>query len=157
MPEDTIDSLISDSIPDNKEEVRVLITNLTKELMLKTKLVKTLKDELASARKLKKVKFDPSLKTVALVLFSRPKSGGKIRMHVIDNCKGNLAMASIKRTMGDPDHTFLGAHLLQPMEGKPDSYARLTSNSECVWHLFERLDNDLKIYDPNKPEESPEE
>jgi hypothetical protein len=152
-----INDLISESIPKDEEEISKVLINLTNELMEKTARLNAVEQELKEAVKRKKVKYDPRLKTVAMVMFTKPKGdSGKVRMHTVDNVHGNLALTTIKRMMNDKDNHFLGVHLLLPMQGRPDAYQRLSSNAEAVWYLFERLDQDLKKLDPERKEEEPE-
>jgi hypothetical protein len=151
---ENVESIIEQSIPENPVEVRKLVVNLTKELMEKSNKLKAVEKELKQAVKRKKAPYDPRLKRVAMVMFTKPKSGeGKIRMHTVDNVHGNMALMTVKRTMTDPDNHFIGAYLMLPMQGYPDAYGRMTANAEAVWHLFERLDQDLKKHDPERKED----
>lgn len=151
--QETVDEIIEDAIPETKEEMRELLVKLSKELIDTVQKLKIVESELKTAVKRKKAKYDPRLKKVAMVMYSKPKNGGRVRMHTVDDVHGNLALITVKRMLTDPDNDFIGAYLLMPMKGYDDAYSRLNVNAEAAWHLFERLDADLKSQDPNKEED----
>jgi hypothetical protein len=151
--QETVDEIIEDAIPETKEEMRELLVKLSKELIDTVQKLKIVESELKTAVKRKKAKYDPRLKKVAMVMYSKPKNGGRVRMHTVDDVHGNLALITVKRMLTDPDNDFIGAYLLMPMKGYDDAYSRLNTNAEAAWHLFERLDADLKSQDPNKEED----
>jgi hypothetical protein len=149
--EQTSEEMINESIPGTPEEVKKIIRNLTNELMEKSQQVRILQRELKDAVKRKSAKIDVLLDKVALTMFSLPKvKDATPRMHTVDNVKTSEAILSLKRLMRDPDNQFMGAYFMVPMKGYSDGYARLETNSQAVWHLFEKLDADLKLQEPEK-------
>ena len=142
MPEnETANEIIEKMIPEEREAVRRLITNLTNELMQKSQELRLAKRDLKDASRRKKAKSDPILGKVCLVMFSRPRQeGAKVRMHVADNCPSTQAISTVKSILRDKDHEFISVHFLQEMKGRSDGLSRLELNSEAVWHLFQKLD-----------------
>lgn len=156
--EETAEEIIEKMLPEERAQVRELIRNLTNELMEKSQTCRMLEKELKRAVKRKKPKHDPLLGHVAWVLFTRARfknPDGKIRMFTADNVQANQAFQSIKAGMRDPDNDFIGGYFMLPMKGKSDALKRLNTNAEAAWHLFQCLDKDLKIYDPETSEKCP--
>ena len=151
-PIDDTAAHIEKHIPSDPAEVKLLLSCLTNELMEERQKVRMLEKDLKNAVKRKKAKHDPLLGHVSLVMFSRPRAENpKVRMHVCDNVKTNQALKTVKDMINDKENDFIGAHFMLPVAGKKDAYSRLTMNTESVWHLFQQLDRDLKIHDPENP------
>jgi hypothetical protein len=147
---ETPEEIIEKILPEEKDQVKQLVTGLTNELMEKDQQLRMLQKELKQAIKRKKPKYDPRLGKVAMVMFSRPKEeDAKIRMHTADKVQANLALQTVKNMLSDSDNDFIGAYFLCPMKGYDDGYERLQTNAEAAWHLFELLDKDLKTQDPD--------
>lgn len=151
------DEILESVTPEERGEIKKLLKNLANELMEKHQEIRLLKRDLKDAHRRKKAKKDPMLGKVCMTMFSLPKAeGAKPKMYVADNCPTSQAIATIKSLIRDPDHEFLGVSFLQEMKGRSDAKARLEMNSEVAWHLFQKLDEQLKSEDKkdNKKEKS---
>jgi hypothetical protein len=146
---ETAESIIDKMAPEERTVMKDLLQNLTNELMEKTQQCRMLEKELKEAVKRKKVKHDPLTGHVAMVLFTKPRvEGAKARMFTSDNVQTNQALRSIKNAILDRDNDFLGGYILREMRGKTDSFERLETNAEAAWHLYQCLDRDCKLNDP---------
>jgi len=151
-PRKEMEELVGKMLPEEREEMKVIVTNLADELMEKTQQVNALQAELKEAVKRKKIKNNPLEGSVDLVMFGRPThvKDAKIRMMVSDNVQMATAIASVRRLKRDPQHEFYGGFLLPARRKSRDV---LEGNAECVWHLFEHLDRAIKAEDSKESED----
>lgn len=158
LNEDTIEQLIDGMIPEEREDVKKIITNLTTTLIEKEGQLQAMQQELKDALRRRKAKNDPLLGHVAMALISKPKiQGSLVKMHTADNVQTTQAIQSIKSLMRDPDSQFIAAAMLMPMAGKDDMIARLAVNTEAARHLYISLRDQLKIEESKLAKETPEE
>jgi hypothetical protein len=142
-------------LPDERKEAAKLMTKITNELMEKTQRCRMLEKELKNAVQRKKATADPILGKVCMVMFSQPKvEGAKVRMHVADACPTTEAIKALKNLIRDRENKYIGCYFMLSMKGREDALSRLEINLEAAWHLFQKLDEDLKVNDvKSKPAE----
>lgn len=151
-----VDAMIEEMAPHERDKMKALLRSLTNELMERTQTNRMLEKELKEAVKRKKVRKNPFLKEVALVMFYQPKIGGaKPKMTTSDNVHTALAIRTVGDLLRDKDNEFIGAYFLSPMAGRKDALKRLETNAEAAWHLFQILDRDLKLNDPESSIDCP--
>lgn len=144
------EKLIGKMLPEEREEMKKIVTNLTNELMEKTQQLRMVEKELKDAVQRKKAKTDVLLGHVDLVMFSKPRiEDAKVQMFCADNVTTSQALQSVKTMKKDPQHEFMAAMFLRPRKG---SYDILEGNSECVWHLFQSMDKALHAQSGDKEE-----
>ena len=147
------EKIIESAIPEDKEMVKELMKRLTDELMGLNQENRMLRKEIKQAvrRKTPKGMDDVTMGRYSIALFTQPLvDDARPRMHTSDNVKGALVVNTMRRVMKDPDNKLLGFFVLQEMAGKKDGYQRMELNSECVWKLFQELDDSLKKNDPGQ-------
>jgi seryl-tRNA synthetase len=151
--EEETKKIIESAMPEEQEAVKELMKRLTDELMGLNQENRMLRKEIKQAvrRRTPKGLDDVTLGRYSIAIFTQPMvDDAKPRMHTSDNVKGALVTNTLRRVMKDPDNKVLAFFVLQEMAGKKDGYQRMELNSECVWHLFQELDDSLKKNDPDQ-------